>query len=86
MTDKGLPESCSGHAQLSQDIALIKQEMSNNGDMTREILDIVKGNGNRIGLLTQTHLNKASIKRAWWWLGGISGSILGIFAWVVKKG
>lgn len=72
--------------QLNQDVALIQQEMTTNSEMTREILDIVKGNGSRVGLVTQACLNKAAIKRAWWWLGGISGSILGIFAWVVKKG
>jgi len=72
--------------QLNQDVALIQQEMVTNSEMTREILDIVKGNGGRIGLVTQACLNKASIKRAWWWLGGVSLSLLGIFGWVVKRG
>ena len=72
--------------QLNQDVAIIQKEMKSNNEMTKEILDIVKGNGNRVGLITQACLNKASLKRAWWWLGGVSMAILGIFGWVVKRG
>ena len=72
--------------QLNQDVAIIQKEMKNNNEMTKEILDIVKGNGGRVGLVTQACLNKASIKRAWWWLGGVSTAILGIFGWVIKRG
>jgi len=75
-----------GVTQLNQDVALIKQEMTNNNEMTREILDLVKGTKSTVGLVTQTHLNKASLKRAWWWLSAVSLSILGIFGWVIKRG
>jgi len=38
------------------------------------------------GLKTDTALNKASIKRLWWWTGGISLSIIGAAIWIIRSG
>ena len=41
------------------------------------MIDVLQGNG-RTGLVTEAALNKQGLKRAWWWLGGISTAILGL--------
>lgn len=66
------------------DIAAIKTSLKSNNEMTHEIHKAIYGNGGQ-GLLTNVALNRQSIKRAWWWLGGISMSILGIAGCIVKK-
>lgn len=73
---------CSEHAKLSRDVALLKQDIdhikegqSTNNEMTLKILDAVKGNG-RKGLCTEVELQKSSLKKAWWWLGGVSLAII----------
>ncbi len=70
--------------QLNIDVALIKQDLSANNSMTEKILNAVEGNGG-VGLKTQAELNKAAIIRGWWWLGGLSLSILGIAVFVIRS-
>ena len=77
-------ETCPQHQQLVTDVAVIMNDMKDLKDITLEVLKSVKGNGGP-GLLTQTALNRESIKRAWWWLGGISVSLLGLVVWALKK-
>jgi len=77
-------ETCSQHQQLVTDVAIIMNDTKDLKEMTLEVLKSVKGNGGP-GLLTQTALNRDSIKRAWWWLGGISMSLVGLFIWALKK-
>jgi len=72
-------------ANLDKSTALLGQQIEQNTVITREILSIVKGS-NGEGLVTRAALNKASISRAWWWLGSISLALLGIFVWLIKKG
>lgn len=77
-------DTCLEHQQLVMDVAVIKDNLVEVKKDTAEILKSIKGNGGP-GLLTQSALNKASIKRAWWWLGGVSLTILGVFGWALKK-
>ena len=77
-------DTCLEHQQLVMDVAVIKDNLVEVKKDTAEILKSIKGNGGP-GLLTQSELNKASIKRAWFWLGGVSLAILGIFGWALKK-
>ena len=73
MTETQCPE----HEKMVVAIAELKKDMAHNTALTEDILKCVKGNGT-VGLMTQTELNKSSIKRAWWWLGGVSLAILAI--------
>jgi len=77
-------DTCPEHQQIVADIAVIKDNLVEVKKDTEEILKSIKGNGGP-GLLTQSALNKASIKRAWWWLGGVSLTILTIAGWALKK-
>ena len=58
------------------DLALMAKEMSQNTNDTKEILKLLKGDNSK-GLVTKVALHGASIKRVWWWLGGISLVIIG---------
>ena len=77
-------DTCPEHQQIVADIAVIKDNLVEVKKDTEEILKSIKGNRGP-GLLTQSALNKASIKRAWWWLGGVSLTILTIAGWALKK-
>ena len=68
---------CNGHQELSVTLAVIERDTKANGKMLKDLVDTVKGNG-KVGLITQSELNKSSINRAWWWLSGISMAILGV--------
>ena len=63
--------------RLQQDIAQIKSDV-------KDILKLLNGNGTS-GIITKVALNKEAIRRAWWWLGGISISIMGIAFFVIKS-
>jgi len=66
------------------DLALMAKEVKDNREDTREILKLLKGSNEGKGLVTKVALHGASIKRAWWWLGGISLAIAGIAFYVIK--
>ena len=66
------------------DIAAIRTSLKSNNEMTKDIHKAIYGNGGN-GLLTNVALNRQAIKRAWWWLSGVSVSIFGIAVCVVKK-
>ena len=78
-----IPDICPEHSQLSQDIALIRQEMQQNNEMTAKILLAVEGNG-QVGLKTQAQLNKAATKRAWIWIASMSGAIIVMAGFDIK--
>ena len=65
-------------------IAKIETKLDSNNEMTGDIHKAIYGNGGD-GLLTKVALNKKSIKIQWWWLGGVSLSILGIAGCIIKK-
>ena len=77
-------DTCPEHQQIVADMAVMKDNLADVKKISQEILTSIKGNGGP-GLLTQAELNKSSIKRAWWWLGGVSLAILGLFGWALKK-
>ena len=72
-------------AMISEDYAVLKNEMRHNNEMTTAILEAVKGNG-KAGLATDIAVAKSSIKRAWWWLSSVSLAILAICIWAIKRG
>ena len=76
--DQIRPECTDKFAALAQNYAVLKNEMEHNSEMTTAILLAVQGNG-KPGLKTSVEVIKSSIVRAWWWLGCVSVSILGIF-------
>lgn len=74
--------------QLNADIAEIKagmKDISEIKDSVKDIFKVINGNGS-IGLVTQAQLNKQSLKRTWWWLGGISMAMLGVAGYIIRCG
>jgi len=67
------------------DLATMAKDIEENTKDTKQILKILQGNGEG-GLVTKVALNRSSISRAWWWLGGISVGIIGIAIYVIKLG
>ena len=65
------------------DIADLKEDITEIKDTTKDIYKILNGNGS-VGLVTKTALNAQSIKRAWWWLGGISLGLMGIVFFIIR--
>jgi len=63
-------------------LALLERSIPNIETNVSAILKLLKGNGE--GLTTTVALNKDRIKRIWWWLGGVSLSILGTAFWVIR--
>ena len=66
---------------LDADLAEIKTMLNVNTKMVADMHKVIYENG----LLTSVALNRQAIKRAWWWLDGVSLSILGIAGCIVKK-
>ena len=66
---------------LDANLAEIKTILKNNTKMVSDMHKVIYENG----LITNVALNRQAIKRAWWWLGGVSLSILGIAGCIVKK-
>ena len=64
-------------------IAKIETKLDSNNEMTGDIHKAIYGNGGA-GLLTKAALNRQSIKRIWWWLGGVSFFLLGIAGCIIK--
>ena len=67
------------------DLALMADKLTENTEDTKLILKILQGNGEG-GLVTKVALNRSSIHRAWWWLGGVSFGILTIAFFVIRGG
>ena len=77
-------ESMTERRSYDASIAKIETLLDSNIQMTAEIHKAIFGNGGA-GLLTKAALNRPSIKRIWWWVGGLSMTILGIAGCIVKK-
>lgn len=65
-------------------IALVEQSTQKIERNVEKILKIIEGNGNN-GLITRVALNRQSLTRIWWWIGGISLSIVGIAFFVIRS-
>ena len=59
----------------------LKEDMDEIKVGVKEIRKVLNG---KDGLVTTTELNKASIKKAWWWLSAVSLSILGIAFFIIR--
>jgi len=62
-------------------IAVLKDAVPRMEDKIGKIFELLDGPA---GIVTGVALNHQSIKRIWWWLGGVSFTIMGIAAYVVK--
>lgn len=65
------------------DLAIMAQSQERIESVIKEILKLLKGDNNQ-GLITKTALLSQSISRMWWWVGGISISIMGIALFVIR--
>jgi len=65
------------------DLALMESELKENTADTKQILKLLQGDNSK-GLVTKVALQGASIKRAWWWLGGISVAIITAALFIIK--
>ena len=65
------------------DLALMAQAMKQNTQDTKEILTLLKGDNSK-GLVTKVALLGGSLKRAWWFLAGISMAIIGAAFFVIR--
>ncbi len=73
-----------GLTELAGNVLLIGQSLENNTKDTKRILVILEGNGG-IGLKTQVELNKQSISRSWWFLGGVSLTVIGAAVFIIRN-
>lgn len=51
-----------------------------------DLTNLMRGSNSNPGIITKVCLLRQSVQRAWWWLGGISLTILGVFGYILKKG
>ena len=72
---------CSKEAEL----AVIQSVLTENTEVVKEILNIIKGT-NGDGLTTKIALQRQSLARLWWWVGGLSICFVGIAGWVIRSG
>ena len=63
--------------------ALMAQEVKENRTDTKQILKLLQGDNSK-GLVTEVALQGASLKKVWWWVGGISLAILGAASIIIK--
>lgn len=68
------------------DLAVMAKDMEENTKDTKTILKILQGNDKEGGLITKVALNRSSIHRVWWWLGGISMGLIAIAFFVIRSG
>jgi len=76
-----MAEMCSKEAEL----AVIQSVLTENTEVVKEILNIIKGT-NGDGLTTKIALQRQSLARLWWWVGGLSICFVGIAGWVIRSG
>ncbi len=70
---------------IAVSLVKINTKLETNTELTQKVADAIYGT-NGEGLKTKVALNRSSIKRAWWWLGGISMSIIGGAVWIIRAG
>jgi hypothetical protein len=80
--EEKIADLASSMSSLTQIVMGIKEDTS----QTKKILN---GNGSE-GLVTREALNAQSIKRIWWWVGGLSlflaSGAVGLGFYVIKQG
>lgn len=64
-------------------LAVMATQLEENTKDTKQILKLLQGDNSK-GLVTRVALHSASIKRVWWWLGGISLAILGAGFYIIR--
>ena len=62
--------------QHDKKLAVMDEKLGEIKKTTDKIWKALNGNGST-GLITQAELNKAAIRRAWWFIGAIVGVVLG---------
>ncbi len=62
------------------EIAAMKDNVDDIKEMVKAINDALNG---KEGLVTKTELNEASIKRIWWFVGGLSFAMVGLCAKII---
>ena len=67
------------------ELAVIQSVLTENTEVVKEILNIIKGT-NGDGLTTKIALQRQSLARLWWWVGGLSICFVGIAGWVIRSG
>ena len=72
-------------AEMRRDIKQLDNKLSEQSEISKEILVSLKGGNNVTGLTTRVCLLKQSVRRAWYWLGMLSIAILGIAIHAIKK-
>ena len=65
-----------------EDIAVLKEAIPRIDNNVEKIFKLLDGPE---GLVTGVALNKQSIKRVWWWLGGVSTTMVGGAIWAIRK-
>ena len=68
---------------MTSDYDNLKEDIQEIKTTPEAILKVLNGNGSD-GLVTRVALNKADIKRVWWWLGGVSVSILTAAFFIIR--
>ena len=63
----------------------INTKLETNTELTQKVADAIYGT-NGEGLKTKNALNAQNITRIWWWLGGVSMSIIGGAVWIIRAG
>lgn len=71
--------------EIRAEIGHLTEKVDEQGETSKEILVLLKGDKGTIGLMAKVCLLKQSVKRSWWWLSGVSMGILGIAFWIIKK-
>jgi len=80
--DAKLNETLTG---IAVSLGEINTKLGTNTDPTEKVAKAIFGD-NGEGLKTKVALNRSSIKRAWWWLAGVSAGIVGVAFYVIKIG
>lgn len=61
------------------DLAVMAKTVEGMDKKLDKVVECIDGNG-KPGIKTEIELNKQAIRRAWWWLGGVSLFLVGIAA------
>lgn len=72
--------------EKESDFAVMQRDVEEIKVCQLKILKILQGD-NGEGIVTKVALNRQSIKRAWYWIGGITVLIplAGIFGWLIRE-